>query len=148
MRFFTVGNRPRSQLCSGIQMPGIFPADPKKKHTMTINFDKQDCLDSIAFGLCRTGKWRKKIFAKHPEDIRNARAVDCLASIASEAKKATEIPDSMWSQLQPFFGFECPRWRESISTAARQVGFATTARDLPSFLNVLVNVCSTMSVAA
>jgi hypothetical protein len=107
--------------------------------------EKEDCLDSLIFGLNRTAEWRKKMAAKYPLDPRNVRAADCLSQLASEAK---ELSDRDWLQLQPHSGWANERFREAISDAARAVGFVHKVKDLSSFVKHLLEVLSQPSIAA
>lgn len=109
-----------------------------------IENEKIDCVDSLIFGLNRTAQWRKKKAVQFPPDPRNARAADCLLKLATDA---SELSDGAWSQLQPHCGWANERWREAISQAARQVGFAHKIKDLSSFVKHLLDVLSQPSVA-
>ena len=110
-----------------------------------IENEKIDCIDSLIFGLNRTAQWHQKMAAKYPSDPRNARAAECLSKLATDASK---LSDQDWLQLQSHCGWANERWRESISQAARAVGFQQKIKDLPSFVTSLVGVLSQPSVAA
>jgi hypothetical protein len=103
------------------------------------NENKIDCIDSLIFGISRTGDWRRSTAFKYPTDLRNARAADCLAKLAAEASQLT---DEEWSQLQPHFGWTSDSWREGISKTARLVGFKHKIKDLPTFVQYLLDVLS------
>ena len=110
-----------------------------------IENEKIDCIDSLIFGLNRTAQWHQKMAAKYPSDPRNARAAECLSRLATDASK---LSDQDWLQLQSHCGWANERWRESISQAARAVGYQQKIKDLPSFVTSLVGVLSQPSVAA
>jgi hypothetical protein len=110
-----------------------------------IEIEKSDCTDSLIFGLNHTGKWRKKMGNKFPMDPRNSRACECLFRLAREA---SELSDSDWRLLQPYAGWASPSWREAISIAARGVGFTHKVKDLPSFVDILLEVLHSQMVAA
>ncbi len=108
------------------------------------NENKTDCIDSLIFGISRTGDWRRTLANRFPTDLRNLRAADCLATLTTEA---SQLSDKDWSKLQPHFGWANERWREAISQTARLVGFKFKIKDLPSFVKHLLDVLS-QSVAA
>jgi hypothetical protein len=97
--------------------------------------EKVDCIDSLIFGLNRTGQWRQKMAVKYPSDPRNGRAAESLAELASVANK---LSDDAWSQLQPHCGWASEPWREAVSKTARLVGFQHKVKDLPSFVTTLI----------
>jgi hypothetical protein len=97
-----------------------FPGLLKKKMTIE-NENKDDCIQSIAFGLNRTALWRDKIFDRYG-DQRNVWASKALKKLAGDTPGLSE---ESWAQLQPHYDWGSERWREAISQAARQVGFTT-----------------------
>ena len=101
------------------------------------NENKIDCIDSLIFGISRAKNWRRNTAVKYPTDLRNLRAADCLATLATEA---SQLSDSDWKRLQPHFGWANERWREAISQTARLVGFKFKIKDLPSFVKHLLDV--------
>jgi hypothetical protein len=110
-----------------------------------IENEKVDCIDALVFGLNRTSQWRQKMAARYPSDPRNARAAECLSRLAIEA---AGLSDGAWLLLQPHCGWANERWREAISQAARAAGFQHKIKDLPSFVNHLLDVLSQPRVAA
>jgi hypothetical protein len=112
---------------------------------MTNEIEKVDCIDSLIFGLNHTGGWRKKLAIKFPSDPRNSRASDCLKTLAVDAPQLT---DADWRRLQPYAGWASESWRESISVAARQVGFTRKIKDFSSFVDHLLEVLAQSSAAA
>lgn len=112
---------------------------------MTNEIEKSDCSDALVFGLNHTGGWRKKLAIKFPSDPRNARSGECLTKFAIDA---AELSDADWLRLQPYAGWASESWRESISIAARQVGFTKKIKDFPSIVDHLLDVLSEQSVAA
>jgi hypothetical protein len=111
-----------------------------------LEIEKNDCTDSLTCGLNRTKNWRQKMAIRYPLDPRNARAAECLAALANEAPGLT---DKDWKRLQPHCGgWANEPWREAISQAARNVGFRRKIKDLPSFVDHLLEVLSQSSIAA
>jgi hypothetical protein len=102
-----------------------------------IEADKSDCTDTLTFGLHRTKLWRERMLVKYPSDARNGRAAESLAKLAVDAK---DLTDEAWSQLKPYSGWASESFRESISTAARMVGFQKRVHDLPTFVDCLIGV--------
>jgi hypothetical protein len=109
--------------------------------------EKTHCAESIAYGLNRVGKWRRKTDVRYPGDYRNIRAADALAKLASES---VQLTDEAWNQLKPYYcyGGVDARWRESVAQAARQVGFYQSAKSFPAFVDNLIDVLSRSSIAA
>jgi hypothetical protein len=103
------------------------------------NENKIDCIDSLIFGLSRTRDWRRSTAAKYPSDPRNIRAVECLSSLANESSQLSEAD---WLRLQKHFGWASESWREAVSQTARLVGFKHKIKDLPSFVEHLLEVLS------
>lgn len=101
------------------------------------NENKIDCIDSLIFGISRTGDWRRSTACKFPTDFRNIRAAECLAKLATEA---SQLNESEWLLLQPHFGWASESWREAVSQTARLVGFRHKIKDLPSFVTHLLDV--------
>jgi hypothetical protein len=112
-----------------------------------MNEQKQDCGESIAHELGGTAKWRKVTSAKFPDDSsRNLRAAETLNKLATDA---LGLSDEQWLCLKPHFGgWASETWRNGLTQAARQVGFFHRAKDLDSFIKVLVHQLSQLSVAA
>jgi hypothetical protein len=75
--------------------------------------------------------------AQYPSDARNGRAAECLAKLAVDAK---DLSDELWLQLKPYSGWASESWRESISKAARMLGFQHKITDVPTFVDCLVGV--------
>jgi hypothetical protein len=98
---------------------------------------KSECAESIQFGLGLTKKWRDKMTARYPFDGRNARAALCLAKLANEAG---QLGDKDYLQLQPYFESSGEPWRAAISAAGRAVGFKRRIKDLPTFVEHLIEV--------
>jgi hypothetical protein len=111
---------------------------------MFVETEKSDCSDSIAAGLIHTGQWRKRIAVKHPSDPRNIRASETLAGLAA---KASELTDGAYLRLQPYYGWASEPWQEAVSVAARSVGFSHNIKDIPSFVNLLLDVLSQTETA-
>ncbi len=107
--------------------------------------DKADCIDSLKFGFAHSGSWRGKKAVLHPSDPRNARACQCLAKLAGEAD---QLSDKDFLRMQPYYGFTSERWREAISQTARLVGFKYKIKDLPTFVDALLEVLSQPTVVA
>ena len=110
-----------------------------------IENEKVDCIDALVFGLNRTSLWRQKMAAQYPADPRNARAVECLSKLSTDARALT---DEDWSKLQPHSGWANERWREAISQAARGVGFQHKIKELPAFVTSLVAILWQSEVTA
>jgi hypothetical protein len=107
--------------------------------------DKPDCIDSLKFGFFHTGTWRGKKAILHPSDPRNARAAQLLAKLAGEAD---QLSDKDFFRLQPYYGFTSERWREAISATARLVGFKYKIKDLPTFVDSLLETISAQNAVA
>jgi len=118
------------------------------KKKMIIENEKDDCVQSIAFGLTRTALWRDKIFERYG-DQRNVWASKALRKLAGDTPALSE---ESWAQLQPHYDWGSERWREAISQTARQVGFNHKSKSFPFFVKNLVGVLlsqpTTASVAA
>jgi hypothetical protein len=104
---------------------------------MFIETEKVDVIDSLTIGLNRTALWRKKMAAKFPTDPRNARAAECLTTLAVDA---AELTDKDFELLKPHCNWASESWREAISQAGRMAGFQHKIKDLPSFVACLVAV--------
>jgi cyclopropane fatty-acyl-phospholipid synthase-like methyltransferase len=109
---------------------------------MIIENEKDDCVQSIVFGLNRTANWRDKVFERY-QDQRNVWASSALKKLAGDAPGLSE--DS-WSQLQPHYDWGSPHWREAISAAARQVGFQHKSKSFAFFVKNLIGALSQPSV--
>jgi hypothetical protein len=107
--------------------------------------DKPDCIDSLKFGCFHTGSWRGKKAVLHPSDPRNSRAAQLLAKLASEAD---QLSDKDFFRLQPYYGFTSECWREAISKTCRYVGFKYKIKDLPTFVDSLIEVLNEPVVAS
>lgn len=75
-------------------------------------------------------------------DQRNGWASKALRKIAGDAEN---LDDEAWSRLQPYF--DSDEWREGVSEAARQVGFAHRSKSFPFFVKNLVAVLSKPTAA-
>jgi len=105
-----------------------------------IEIEKSDCTDCITVGCNHTGRWREKMASKFPTDPRNAKAAACLLKLACEA---AELSDADWLRLLPHCGgWADERFREGISKTARLVGFKHKIKDLPTFVQYLLDVLS------
>jgi hypothetical protein len=108
--------------------------------------NKQDCIESITQSLERTAAWRRDLVVKFPDDIRNARAAETLEKLAIDA---ADLTDEQWAELSPRFGgWASQAWRQSVSFAARQVGFAHRQKSFDSFVKNLIGALSLTGVAA
>jgi hypothetical protein len=117
------------------------------KKKMITEIEKTNCAESIAFGLNRAEKWRRKTDVRYPGDPRNLRAAATLAKLATES---VQLTDAEWDQLRPYYSY-CgvdARWREALAQAARQIGFYQHINSFPYFVKSLVEVLSQSSIAA
>jgi hypothetical protein len=112
-----------------------FPGILKKK--MIIENEKDDCIQSIAFGLNRTSLWRDKIFERYG-DQRNVWASKALKKLAGDTPGLSE---ESWAQLFRALA------REAIGQAARQVGFNHKSKSFPFFVKNLIGVLSLPTAA-
>ncbi|WFT94385.1 hypothetical protein QA633_40055 [Bradyrhizobium barranii] len=113
---------------------------------MKMNNDKQESIESISKTLERTSAWRKSLTVRWPDDPRNARASTRLDQLAADVANLT---DDQWTALQPYFNWASENWRDSLSQAARQVGFHNRSGDLDYFIRSLVqNLSVSKSIAA
>jgi hypothetical protein len=122
-----------------------YAASTIRNRKMTLNDNKQDCVESIVHALNRSEVWRTKLMVKYPADTGNLRAAKMLNQLAVDAVNMT---DEQWSKLEPHFCWSSGVWRNGLSEAARQVGFGHRARDFGSFVNALVLHVAPSSVAA
>jgi hypothetical protein len=104
---------------------------------MTIDNNKQNCIDSLSGSLTRTVKWRRGLDARY-NDPRNGRAADTLAQLARETNSLT---DEAWERLQTFYDWSSPTWSEAVSAAARKVGFHNV-NTFPAFVSALLGILS------
>jgi hypothetical protein len=118
-----------------------FPAISLKQK-MKMNYDKQDCIDSITRALEGAATWRKNTAVRFSDDSRNIRAAETLERLAANAANLT---DENWQELSPHFS-SSDAWRKGLSQTSRQVGFWHRAKNLDAFVNVLAHNLS--SVAA
>ena len=109
--------------------------------------EKLHCAESIAYGLNRVGKWRRKTDIRYPGDKRNIFAAETLAKLAVDSAQLT---DDAWNQLKPYYcyGGIDARWREAVAQTARQVGFYQNVKSFPAFVENLIDVLSRSSIAA
>ena len=101
-----------------------------------VELQKSDCSDSIGHGLKLTENWRVKMTREYP-DPRIPYAAKCLARLSTEI---ASLSDADYLRLKPYFEADGPSWRAAISATARAVGFRHRIRDLPSFIDYLVEV--------
>jgi hypothetical protein len=111
-----------------------------------MNDNKNDCVESITHELRGKANWRKATAVRFPDDHpRNIRAADALDKLADDFSNLT---DEQWQLLKPYYGgWHSETWRAGLSLVAKQVGFLHRARDLDSFISILIRQLS-QSVAA
>jgi hypothetical protein len=97
---------------------------------------KSDCRDDLALNLAKTALWRKLQAQRWPDDTRNARAADALSVLALQS---TELDDSTWDRLSPYFDPKDPHWRDAVSAASRAVGFRATCRTFDDYLQTVLD---------
>jgi hypothetical protein len=111
---------------------------------MTLNL-KADCIDSIADVLSKTSTWRKNTALRFPDDNRNGKAAKTLDRLSIEAATLT---DEQWVELKPHFGWSSENWRTTLTQTARQAAFHHRFGDLETFIRILLENLSVLSVAA
>lgn len=113
---------------------------------MTLDNDKNDCIDSMIKGCQRTSAWRKTLTVRFPDDPRNARAARALDNISREATKLT---DEQWSEIKQYYGWASETWQNGLNQATRQIGFHHRAGDLAFFVKArLENLAISARVTA
>jgi hypothetical protein len=103
---------------------------------MTLDNDKNDCIDSMIKGCQRAAAWRKSLTVRFPDDPRNGRAARALDNISTEAAKLT---DEQWLELKPYYGWAKETWQNGLNQATRQIGFHHRAGDLAAFVKALLD---------
>jgi hypothetical protein len=110
-----------------------------------MNLDKQDCIESIVHTLDRASTWRKTLIVKFPKDAGNLRAVAMLDQLAVDAAGKT---NEQFGRLKNHFGWASGVWRDGLCEVARQIGFSRRSKDFDSFVDAVVALVSSPSVAA
>jgi hypothetical protein len=95
---------------------------------------KTDCFDHITRTLMRTGDWRRIQAARFPADMRNPRAANELLRLATSA---SELTDSQWQRISPFYDPKNDGWRETVSACARDVAFRTKPDTFDAFIDAI-----------
>jgi hypothetical protein len=106
---------------------------PEDRHTLkSTMIQKEDCVFSLIEILTRTANWRDKVFDRY-NDPRANWGSKALRKIAADTEN---LNDDLWSKLQPHLSSD--DWRDSVSQAAKQVGFSHRSKSLPFFITKLV----------
>jgi hypothetical protein len=121
-----------------------FPASLKEQKITMTNDNKSECVDSIVRMLERTSAWRRAI-SPNFNDPRIARAADTLDKLAVDA---TAMTDDQFLMVKDRFVWDSILWRNSLSQAARQIGFHNRSSDFRSFVRALVHELSLSSRVA
>jgi hypothetical protein len=58
------------------------------------------------------------------------------------------MTDAQFSRLKPHFGWASGVWRDGLCEVARQIGFSRRSKDFDSFVDAVVALVSSPSVAA
>jgi hypothetical protein len=108
------------------------------------NDNKSECVDSIVRMLERTSAWRRAI-SPNFNDPRIVRAADTLDKLAVDATAMTE---EQFLMVKDRFAWDSILWRNSLSQAARQVGFHNRSKDFGAFVRALAHELSLSSRVA
>ena len=106
---------------------------------MTTN---NECRDDLTNSLTKGVIWRKGQLLRWPDDSRNVRAVAALSDLAL---RSTDLADSVWISLKPYFHPTNQHWRNAVSLATREIGFKTRPA---SFAEYAQNVLAALAVLA
>jgi hypothetical protein len=110
---------------------------------MAFEYQRQECVDLIAYKLLKSSDWRTVQAVRFPGDERNVRAAERLAELAATA---TELPDEVWEGLKPYYHWSNEKFGEVISATNRNVVFRNNTPDFFTYThNLLVNVRATFS---
>jgi hypothetical protein len=116
----------------------------KTENEMILN-TKSDCVESITDILKKTSEWRKNTALRFPDDNRNGKAAKTLDRLSTEAANLT---DAQWAELKAHFSWSSENWRTILTQTARQAAFHHRFGDLETFIRILLDNLSVLSVAA
>jgi hypothetical protein len=103
---------------------------------------KPDFQDYLIYRIELTKNWRTKTLDEYT-DPRIAFSIKCLAKLQTEI---AELSDADYLRLKPYIAQEDGAvLRSAISATARAVGFRHRIRDLPSFVDFLLQVLEEQS---
>jgi hypothetical protein len=119
-----------------------YPAPKTEKTEMN---DKQNCIESMGSAQKATAAWRRETALRFPDDPRNLKAASILDQLATDV---TNLNDERWLLLKPYFGWVSETWRAALNLTVRQVGFSQRAKEIDSFVGVLVHQLSQPSFVA
>lgn len=100
--------------------------------------EKSDVIHSVRKQFFKCAAWRRTQAVRYPTDTRNVPAAQTLELLAGEAQK---LSDEQFRALAPHFNSF--RWKDSVSYAARRVGFddnITTLSDVHASILGMLNV--------
>jgi hypothetical protein len=104
----------------------------------TIDFERKGiCTESLRKAVIRARKWRLGLKARYPEDPKLDEAAATLDKIS---KQVGELSDEAWLAIEPHFDWCSKSWANSVSLAARRVGYSDEVKTFPAFVNTLITI--------
>ena len=110
---------------------------------MILEKEKSACIESMHTAITKTRDWRGRLAEQYPQDTRNKRAEVKLAKLADQTSSLT---NQHWDVLKPFFNEQPTRWRDCLSQATRQIGFAHKTTSFPFFVRNVISFLQTEKV--